>query len=80
MRKDKVPTRMKNVRIEKNMTQRDLAEASGVPQDRISRYENGQPMNTDTLIRILKALEVSADYFLGLVNKDTKWYLCYRIK
>ncbi len=72
MRKDKVPTRMKDVRIEKNMTQRDLAEVSGVPQDRISRYENGQPMNTDTLVRIIRALNVSADYFLGLIDEKRK--------
>lgn len=72
MRKDKVPTKMKEIRVEKNMTQRDLADASGVPQDRISRYESGQPMNTDTLVRILKALDVSADYFLGLVGKRNK--------
>ena len=63
---------MKDIRIEKNMTQRDLADNSGIPQDRISRYENGQPMNTDTLLRIIKALDVSADYFLGLVKKNEK--------
>ena len=69
MRNDKVQTKLKEIRVQKNMTQRDLAESAGIAQDRISRYEQGQPMNTATLIRIIKALNVSADYFLGLVDK-----------
>jgi transcriptional regulator with XRE-family HTH domain len=69
MRNDKVYTRLKEIRRERGLSQRELAEKAGVGQDRICRYENGQPMNTETLLRIVKILDVSADYFLGLVGK-----------
>jgi transcriptional regulator with XRE-family HTH domain len=69
MGKTKVQNRLKEVRKEKNITQVELSEKTGIGQDRISRYEQGKPMTIETMKRIVQALDVSADYFLGLVDK-----------
>ena len=70
MEKAKVPNRLKEVRKEKKLTQVELSEKTGIGQDRISRYEQGRPMTIETMKRIVQALDVSADYFLGLVEKE----------
>jgi transcriptional regulator with XRE-family HTH domain len=64
-------TRLKQLREEKNLTQKQLSDLSGVPQEQISRYERGRSMTEETIKKIVKALEVNADYFLGL-TKDKK--------
>ena len=61
-------TRIKEIRENKGLSQRELAKLIDVPHSQISRYENGQHMNEDTIKKICKALGVNADYFLGLVN------------
>ena len=55
--------RIKEVREEKNMTQEELAEKSGVSRGTISALENGSMRNTGskTLLRIASALCVTID-------------------
>jgi transcriptional regulator with XRE-family HTH domain len=65
-------TRIQEIRQEKGLSQRQLAKLIDVPNSQISRYENGQHMNEDTVKKICQALEVNADYFLGLVSKKKK--------
>lgn len=72
MGEKKVPNRLKEVRKEKKITQVELSEKTGIGQDRISRYEQGKPMTIETMKRIVQALDVSADYFLELVDKEKK--------
>lgn len=51
---DKVATR----RVEKNLSQRELAELCGTTQSAIARLERGgRPPRIDTLLRIAEALE-----------------------
>ncbi len=62
-------TRLKELRTEKKLTQKELSKLSGVPQEQISRYERGRSMTEETIKKIVKALDVNADYFLGLTKK-----------
>ncbi len=59
--------RLKDLRIERKLTQSQLAEALCVKQRAISHWENGdrQP-DLDTLEVIAKYFNVSYDYLLGL--------------
>lgn len=65
-------TKIKEIREKKGLSQRELAKMIDVPHSQISRYENGQHMNEDTIKKICKALEVNADYFLGLTEDEKK--------
>jgi transcriptional regulator with XRE-family HTH domain len=48
--------RLERVRLERNLTQRDLAAAAGVQRKVIQRIEGGAPVNLTSAIRILRAL------------------------
>jgi transcriptional regulator with XRE-family HTH domain len=60
--------RVRQKRKALGMTQEQLEEASGVPQGSISRIESGtaEDVYASTVIGFAKALQVSADYLLGL--------------
>jgi transcriptional regulator with XRE-family HTH domain len=61
----KLGKKIKLARVEKDMTQSDLGEATGLLQKSISLYETGQALpNLETLEKIGKALEKSFGYFL----------------
>lgn len=61
----KLGKRIKLARIEMDMTQADLAEATGIVQKSISRYENGIALPTlETLEKISKVLKKPFGYFL----------------
>lgn len=55
--------RIKEVREEKNMTQEELSEKSGVSRGTISALENGstRTTTTKTLLKLARALGVSLD-------------------
>lgn len=57
---------IKDVRVRKNLTQADVANALGVSSVVYSRYEKGtrQP-SIDTLIQLANILGVTVDYLLG---------------
>ena len=60
-----IGTRIKETRIEKKMSQAELAEASNISLPHISNIERGKSnMMLYTFINISKALNVSADYLL----------------
>lgn len=66
--------RMRQSREDLNLTQDDLAERAGIEVLQIWRYESGKTKpKTDMLVKIAKALHVSADYLLGLTD-DPKGY------
>lgn len=60
---------LKNLRIEKNIGQVELAKALDVSKGIISLWENGlrEPSMTN-LIALAKFFEVSIDYLVGLEN------------
>ena len=59
--------RLKELRMEKGLTQTELAKVLNTTQKSISKYENEYlDVSTETIIKICKYFEVSADYLLGL--------------
>lgn len=57
-----IGSRVKQARLERHMTQQQLAEAADISVSFLSNIENGrQSMNLRALIAISDALEVSAD-------------------
>ena len=61
----KLGKKIKLARVELDMTQADLAEASEIMQKSISRYENGLSLpSLETLEKIAKKLKKSFGYFL----------------
>ncbi|MEC1177307.1 helix-turn-helix transcriptional regulator [Metasolibacillus meyeri] len=62
-------TRLKALRIKKNLTQKQLAEKINVTNVSVSGYESGnRTPDTDTLQLIADFFEVSTDYLLGRSN------------
>ena len=49
--------RLKQIRLEKNISQQTLAERTGVHRVTLSKIERGQKMSLLTLIQILRGLE-----------------------
>lgn len=61
----KLGKKIKLARIEKDMTQVDLAQATKIMQKSVSSYETGQSLPTlETLEKIAKALNKPFSYFL----------------
>ena len=58
---------LKELRIENNLSQMDVAKAIGVSQAAIARWESGQQIpNIEYLVKLVNYFGVSADYLLGL--------------
>ncbi|MCL2488501.1 MAG: helix-turn-helix domain-containing protein [Oscillospiraceae bacterium] len=63
--------RIRGLREDKDMTQKQVADLLGVAQTTYSQYELGKrPMPIDYLIACCKYYDVSADYILGFTNKN----------
>ena len=62
----KINERIKELRKEKGITQKELAKAVNITQSNIARYETGQqePKATN-IIALADYFNVSADYLLG---------------
>ena len=60
-----VGIRIKNLREQKGMTQKNLADRANITVATLSRYENNQrtPMS-DIIVKIARALGTSTDYLL----------------
>lgn len=59
--------RIKEIRQEKGLTQSQLAEMLSTTQSTVGKYEREEiQLTVDTIIKICKVFEVSADYLLGL--------------
>ncbi len=62
--------RIKDLREDRDLTQKEIAEFLHVKQNTYSQYENGQrqiPLNC--LIALAKYYNTSTDYLLGLTDK-----------
>ncbi len=63
----KFPERLRELRIEKNMSRKDLADLLYVNLRTISYWELGQrECNLEQLVNIAQIFGVSTDYLLGL--------------
>lgn len=61
--------RLKELRLENNYTQTDVAGKIGVRQQSYARYESGSgEPNLETLVTIAKIFNVSVDYLLGITE------------
>lgn len=65
----KFPERLKELRQHKNMSQMDLANATGLSQSAIAKWELAKTEPTATaLITLAKFFDESVDYLLGLID------------
>ena len=63
----KFAEKLKSLRDEQGLFQRDLAKNMGLTQPAIAKYESGdREPDLDTLIAFAKYFKVSTDYLLGL--------------
>jgi len=62
--------RVRELRKQRNLSQKELGEALGLTQKAISTIESGNRVTTiEKLILLAKFLDVSADYLLGLKDE-----------
>lgn len=60
-------TRLKELRMERNLRLKDVAEAVGVTLNAISMYEsNVREPNIDIIKKLCKFFNVTSDYLIGL--------------
>ena len=65
-----IGSKLKELRIEKNMKQAELADASGVSVFTISFVENGKTTSLLTIVQLLRALG-HLDYFDSFFQEET---------
>lgn len=66
-------TRLKELRIEKKLSQTDLANIINVSQPNIARWEQGiQIPNAESIFKLAIYFNISADFLLGIENDDGK--------
>lgn len=59
--------RLRELRCEKGLTQKQLAEKLNISQKSLSKYERESlDLSTELMVRICRYFQVSADYLLGL--------------
>lgn len=57
--------KIKQRRLELNLTQKEVAKAAGITEATLSRYENNQRIPpADILIKLANVLKVNVDYFV----------------
>ena len=62
--------RIRNLREDKDLTQREMGEILSCSQRVYSNYERGElDMHTEILIKLAKFHNTTTDYILGLTNK-----------
>ncbi|MGN0806621.1 MAG: helix-turn-helix domain-containing protein [Candidatus Coproplasma sp.] len=67
MRNNYFGQKLKELRIEQNLSQRELGDILGCCNQTISFWENAKrEPDLDSLVEIAKYFNVSADYLLGL--------------
>lgn len=65
---------LKELRIEKNITQNQLAKLTGLSRVSIGNYERGdRDPNSDSIKKIATALDTSIDYLLGKSESKNDW-------
>ncbi len=68
---NKFSVRLKQLRISKNLSHRELALAIGVSNSTVSRWETAQRVpNIDEIAVIAKFFNVTSDYLIGLEDNE----------
>ena len=66
--------RIRDLREDNDLTQKQLAEYLHIRQNTYSQYENGQrQLPLDTLIALARFYNTSTDYILGLTSEKTPY-------
>ena len=66
--------RIKDLREDRDFTQKEVAEYLHVKQNTYSQYENGQrQLPLSCLIALAKFYNTSTDYILGLTDQETPY-------
>lgn len=69
----KIPERIKELRVDKGMTQKQLADVIGVSEVSMQRFEYGSARpSLDTLVALTDVLSVSLDYLCGLTDDPVR--------
>ncbi len=64
-------SKLKTLRIQHNMTQKDVADRIGVSRAIVASYENGSRRPSyEMLIKLAHLFHVSTDYLLGIEQKN----------
>lgn len=62
--------KLKEIRKQKGITQKELATLTGLNKVNICRWENGNAKpDNETILKLAKALNVTTDYLLGIDNQ-----------
>ena len=65
--------RIRNLREDKDLKQKDIAMILNTTQQYYGQYETGKrPLPIEHLITICRYYNISADYILGLTNEQRK--------
>ncbi len=65
--------RIRELREDHDLTQREIAASLNMPQPQYFRYEQGyRDIPTDILIKLAQIYDVSTDYILGLTNNPKR--------
>ena len=65
---------LKKIRIRQGLTQLQIAEATGISQSLLSKYENGERTPTcGNLFALARFLDTSVDYLLGLTSERSPY-------
>lgn len=71
IREDQIPKRIRKMRLERNMTQKDLADAIGVTKGYISQIENSDTAPpVGKLLALAQAMHVQVDSFFGAEDPE----------
>ena len=66
--------RLRDLREDHDMTQKELSQALGMSQTGYSKYETGEnDIPTAILIKLSRLYEVSIDYLLGETNTPNRY-------
>lgn len=66
--------RIRDLREDKDLTQREVADFLHIKQNTYSQYENGQrQIPLDFLIALAKFYQTSTDYILGLTDNPVPY-------
>ncbi|WP_449451806.1 helix-turn-helix domain-containing protein [Streptococcus suis] len=69
-----LPSRLKELRLQHNLTQAQLGEKVGVKQNTFTNWENGKRTpSIEDIIKLSILLDVSIDYLLGLTDSKPSY-------
>ena len=63
--------KLKEIRINRGLTQEQVGKFINVTRSQVCKYESGtRKLNQQQIVDLVKALNTTADYFLGLSEKE----------